>query len=283
MSDFLVCIGHIEIMIKGVFTMKKADVFLLGMVAITMLAALCDATILDVAFIGAMAIIRTGGIVGQISGSVGGLTYSHNKGGAYIRNRSIPTNPSSVAQLQRRADLATVSTTWQNLTAAQRAAWTEWARQNPIVNALGDSILKSGHQSYVGLNSRILLAGGSQIDVPPVVARPDGFLTLTQDGDIGAGAVDLTFTAALASGNQVELWGAVTNSAGIKYVENLYKFIAFSAVDQASPWDNESDIITILGSLIVGQTLHIKAAQFDPANGQRSTFVRSDVVISSSV
>jgi hypothetical protein len=228
-----------------------------------------------------MAIIRTGGIVGQISGSIAGVTYSHNKGGAYVRNRAIPTNPSSTAQLQRRADLATVSTTWQNLTAAQRAAWTEWARQNPIVNALGDSILKSGHQSYVGLNSRILLASGSQISVPPVTARPDGFLTAVQDGDIGLGDTDLTFTAALASGNQVELWAAVTNSAGIKYVENLYKFISFSPVDQTSAWDNQSDIEAVLGTLTVGQTLHVKAAQFDPASGQRSTFVRSDVVITS--
>jgi len=229
-----------------------------------------------------MAIIRTGGIVGQISGSIAGTTYSHNKGGAYVRNRSIPTNPSTAAQLQRRADLATVSTDWQNLTNAQRAAWEEWARQNPIVNALGDTIQKSGHQSYVGLNSRILLASGTQISVPPVTARPDGFLTLVQDGDIGAGDVDLTFTAALVSGNQVELWACVVNSAGVKYVENLYKFIAFSAVDQASPWDNQSAIESIFGTLVVGQTLHVKAAQYDPASGQRSTFVRSDVVITTS-
>lgn len=229
-----------------------------------------------------MAIIRTGGIVGQISGSIAGTTYSHNKGGAYIRNRSIPTNPSSSAQMQARANLASVSTDWQNLTTAQRLAWEEWARQNPITNALGDTILKTGHQSFVGLNSRILLDSGTQILVPPVVARPDGFLTAVQDGDIGAGDTDLTFSAALASGNKVELWGAVTNSAGITYVKNLLKFIGFSAVDEASPWDNQADIEAVLGTLIVGQTLHVEVAQYDPANGQRSTFVRSDVVITTS-
>lgn len=268
---------------KETRTMKKSDLFLIALfgLAIADFAIHGSAAVPGILF--GMAIIRTGGIVGQISGSIAGVTYSHNKGGAYIRNRSIPTNPSSTTQLQRRADLATVSTDWQNLTAADRAAWTEWARQNPITNALGDSILKSGHQAFVGLNSRILLGSGTIITVPPVVARPDGFLTLVQDGDIGAGDTDLTFTAALVSGNQVELWAAVTDSAGIRYVENLYKFITFSPVDQSSPWDNESDIISVLGSLIVGQTLHVKAAQYDPANGQRSTFVRSDVVVSSSV
>lgn len=220
-----------------------------------------------------------GPLVGSVSGSMGGITASHNKGGQYFRRRAIPTNPSSTAQLQRRADLATVSTDWQNLTTAQRAAWDEWGRQNPITDALGQSILKSGHQSFVGLNSRILLASGTQIVVPPVVARPDGFLTLVQAGDTGVGNVDLTFTAALVTGNSVYLRGSVTDSAGIKYVKNLMKFISFSPVDQASPWDNESDIEAVLGTLIVGQTLHVEAAQYDPANGQVSTFVRSDVVI----
>jgi len=226
-----------------------------------------------------MAIIRAGALVGQISGSIGSNTFSHNKGGPYVRNRSIPTNPSSVAQLRTRSFLATTSQDWQNETAANRAAWEEWARQNPIVNALGDSILKSGAQAYVGLNSRLLLSGNPVIAAPPVVARPDGFITLTQDGDIGAGDVDLAFSAALTSGNRIELYAAVTNSAGISYVKNLYRFIAFSAVDQVTPWDNQSVIETVLGTLIVGQTLHVKAAQYDPANGQRSTFLRSDVVI----
>lgn len=230
-----------------------------------------------------MAKIRLGGMVMQVSGSLAGMVFSHNKGGPYVRTRAIPTNPSTTKQLQRRADFATVSTTWQSLTAVQRTAWESWSAQNKIVNNLGELIQKSGHGSYVGLNSRMLLASESQIDVPPVIARPDGFLTAVQTGDIGAGSVDLTFTDALASGNKVELWAAVTDSAGKKYVENLLRFVSFSAADESSPWDNQADIELVTGTLIVGQTLHIKAAQFDPANGQRSTFVRADVVITSSV
>ncbi len=224
-------------------------------------------------------IYNAGVLVGQASGSVAGITASHNKGGPYLRNRAIPTNPNSTPQLLMRSFMSTLSSNWSSLTAAQRTAWKEWARQNPITNALGNSILKSGHQSFIGLNSRILLSGGAQIDDPPIVARPNGFTTLVQDGDIGLGDTDLTFTPALDSGSQVMLSAAVTNSAGIEYVENLYRFIAFSAVDEASPWDNEAAIELVLGTLIVGQTLHVKAAQFDPATGQVSTVLRSSVVI----
>lgn len=221
--------------------------------------------------------------VGQMSGSLAGITASHNKGGPYFRNRAIPTNPNSTAQLRTRNFLATNSSNWADLTNAQRAAWVEWARQNPITNTLGNSVLKTGHQSYIGLNSRILLAGDTVIDVPPIVTAPNGFTSAAQDGDIGTGDTDLTFSPALESGNQVMLFAAVTNSAGISYVENLYRFIAFSSVDEASPWDNESDIIAVVGSLVVGQTLHVKAMQYDPATGLVSTPLRSNVVVTSSV
>lgn len=221
--------------------------------------------------------------VGAMSGSIGGSTASHNKGGPYFRTRAIPTNPSTPSQLARRAALASESIRWRSLTTAQRDAWGNYARQNPQTNSLGQTISLSGHQIFVGFNTRIILDAGTVTDVPPIVGAPPALLTAVQDGDIGAGATDLTFTATLVSGNKVELWGAVVNSAGIKYVENLYKFIAFSSVDESSPWDDLSVIITALGTLTVDQTLHIKAAQYNPATGQRSPFLHSQVVISSSV
>lgn len=217
--------------------------------------------------------------VGALSGSIGGSTASHNKGGPYFRTRAIPTNPSTAAQLNQRARLATTSQNWRDLTNAQREAWNEWGRQNPRTDSLGQSFLLSGHQGYVALNTRILLDAGTVINVPPVIPAPDALLTAVQTGDIGTAAFTLAFTAALLSGNKVELDAAVVNSAGKKYVENLYKHISFSAVDETTPWDNQSAIEAILGTMTVGQTLHVKAAQFDPATGLASPPLHSSIVI----
>lgn len=226
-----------------------------------------------------MALFTPGPAVAAVSGSVGGTVFSHNKGGMYMRNRSIPTNPSTLAQQNTRARLATMSTAWQTLTDDQRQAWEEYGRQNPTPNALGNPTIKSGSNWHIALNSRILQASGTIITVPPVVAAPDAFTLVTQDGDIGAGDVDLTFAAALTAGNQIELFAAVTNSQGITYIKNQLRFITFSVVDQASPWANQSTLENTLGTLIVGQKLHIEAAQYDPANGLRSPFIRDDVII----
>lgn len=221
--------------------------------------------------------------VGALSGSLGGTTASHNKGGAYFRVRAIPTNPDTDAQLAQRARMATTSQQWAALTMAQRQSWESWAQQNPRIDALGSSFQLSGAQAYNALNTRILLDAGTVIDVPPIVSAPPAFLTFVQTGDIGAGAFTAAFTAALVSGNKVELTAALVNSAGIKNVNNKYRHIGFSGVDEASPWDNEADIAAVLGTLTVGQTLHAKIAQYDPATGLRSPFLHSDVVIETTV
>lgn len=227
-----------------------------------------------------MAKFTPGPMAASISGSVGGTTFSHNRGGPYTRRRAIPSNPSTSFQLSRRAALATIAQQWQSLTAAQRQAWLEWARQNPIVNTLGNTVQLSGEMAYIKLNSRLFLSGDTLISVPPIVSAPPAFTSIVQDGDIGAGDTDLTFAAALASGNRVWLRAAIVNSAGITYVKNLMKFVAVSTVDQASPWDNEAVLAARLGTLTVGQTLHVEAAQFAPATGLLSPFLKTSVVIS---
>lgn len=228
-----------------------------------------------------MAKISPGPMAAAISGSMGGTTFAHNKGGPYIRARAIPTNPASAKQLNARARLSTYSQLWQTLTSAQRQAWQEWARQNPVVNTLGHVVQLSGQQAYIQLNTRIALAAGTAISTPPIIPAPPAFTAAAQDGDIGTGDTDLTFAAAVASGNMVWLIGAVLNSAGRAYVENLYRFVAVSTADQTSPWDDESDIVAALGTLTVGQTLHVKASQFDPATGLLSPPLVSSVVITS--
>src|SRR5882762_2144010 len=57
------------------------------------------------------------------SGSQGSRTFSHNKGGAYTRNRRIPVNPTTVSQGAVRNQLAASSANWANLSDADRNAW----------------------------------------------------------------------------------------------------------------------------------------------------------------
>src|SRR5438309_10637939 len=73
-------------------------------------------------------------IHGQMSGSIADNTFSHNKGGQYVRQRRVPTNPNSVKQQAARTILATLSAAWRTLSATNQQAWNNWAVVNPVTD-----------------------------------------------------------------------------------------------------------------------------------------------------
>lgn len=100
-------------------------------------------------------------VLAQASGSTGGLVYSHNKGGMYVRSRSTPINPATPQQQAVRASLKLLTTRWQNvLTPAQRAAWAIYATNVPLVNKLGEPHAIPALSMYVRCNSPRLTTGG---------------------------------------------------------------------------------------------------------------------------
>lgn len=211
---------------------------------------------------------------------MGGTVFSHNRGGQYFRNRTIPITSTTTFAINAKARLATASTAWQSLSDGNRAAWLQWALQNPVTDTLGFPRHLTGHQAYVALTVRLAIIGAAAVDAPPINPAPDGLLTIDQDGDIGVGNVDLTFTATPTGANSL-LWlqAAVTNSQGINNVNNLYRFIGVSGAAEASPFDDQALIEDRLGTLIVGQKLHMKASVIDDVTGLLSLPLVDTVII----
>jgi hypothetical protein len=105
-----------------------------------------------------------------VSGSVGGLTYAHNRGGMYTRGRATPTNPNSAAQMVARATFANLATAWGAvLTQADRDGWSLYATNTPLTDAFGEPLTLSGQQMYNRCNSPRVRSGADRVDTPPVV------------------------------------------------------------------------------------------------------------------
>jgi len=220
---------------------------------------------------------RGGSVVGQASGSVAGQTFSHNRYGAYVRNRSIPVVSTTSYALNAKSYLAGASAAWKALTAAQQAAWVTWAQTNPIVDSFGEKQVLTGHAAYVQLNRRILQDGGTQIDVPPVGAGPVSLITLTATFDIGLGTFALAFTPTpIGATNKLWIKAAVVNSLGITYVRNLLKLVKISAANVATGLDTEADIELRFGPLAAGQKVVFYVAVYQPASGLLSGYSRVD-------
>lgn len=88
-------------------------------------------------------------ILTQASGSVGGTTFAHAKGGMYMRARSMPVNPNTALQGLARAALTSAVNAWTSvLTPTQRAAWELYAQNVAVTNRLGDPVFLSGQNMY---------------------------------------------------------------------------------------------------------------------------------------
>jgi hypothetical protein len=88
---------------------------------------------------------------------MGGLTFSHNKGGMYTRKRVIPVNPRTALQTAVRNGFKTTSSLWASaLTSSQRAGWTAFAQANPVPNKLGAPCILTGLQMFMRFNTPIV-------------------------------------------------------------------------------------------------------------------------------
>lgn len=180
-----------------------------------------------------MAIIRS--IVGDISGSIRGTTYSRNKGGPYVRGRGGPTGPYSSKQDAVRTLLATLSSAWSSLTSTQRTQWNDYAALNARPNALGDSVFRSGHQLFVGCNLVRALGGLAAVNTPPATAGPAALLTFTPTLTAPS-TVSIAYTATpIAAGNKLLVWQTLPGSPGRNPNRRQARMIGISAAAAASP------------------------------------------------
>lgn len=119
----------------------------------------------------------------QISGSIGGTTYSHNRFGAYKRNRSIPVNPNTDRQVAVRNAVRSLTINWQTvLTQAQRDAWEVYAANIDWVNRLGQTVKLTGLNHYVRSNTPLVQHELTRQDTAPVIfnlASAELFLSAT--------------------------------------------------------------------------------------------------------
>lgn len=115
-----------------------------------------------------MALVKYGGGVMDIRGSIGGQVHSKNRYGQYIRAKVVPVNPRSSAQSAVRNIMAAVSAAWSaSVSAAQRTAWETYAAAITMTNALGESITLTGFNHYIRSNVARLNIGQTRKDVAP--------------------------------------------------------------------------------------------------------------------
>lgn len=106
----------------------------------------------------------------QVSGSIGGTTFSHNRSGAYKRNRSIPVNPNTDLQVAVRNAVRSIAIAWSTvLSQVQRDAWETYAANITWKNRLGQVISLTGLNHYIRSNTPRVQNGIDRVDAAPTI------------------------------------------------------------------------------------------------------------------
>lgn len=133
-----------------------------------------------------MALIKFGGGVVQMSGSIAGNTFARNRYGNYARARTKPTNPNTSGQQTVRSILSALTARWsQTLTAGQRTAWNLYGSNVNMLNKLGETIQLSGFNHFIRSNAGRSRVGAPIVDAGPVIfelppADPAFAITVTE-------------------------------------------------------------------------------------------------------
>ncbi len=235
-----------------------------------------------------MAKIQFGNIVADARNAVGGIVYSRNTWGAYIRQKVSPVQPRTARQVEQRANLSELAKRWgQVLTEEQRESWRQFAAAFPIIDVFGNSVALTGIAAYQRVNRVRALLGLPPLDDPPadmnVVAPDSAQLQISWTGTPPALSLKVAFTPSPAPTNHhVEVWATKGLSPGRAFVSSELRLIAVSPSGQASPFDITAAYQERFGLPSVGQKVFIEVRFANATNGAQSRGLRAWAIVPAS-
>jgi len=210
-----------------------------------------------------MAIVKLQSPIAGIRGKYGGMVFSANGSGAYVRQWSYPTSPNSVAQIEKRGWLTTIRHGWGALTQAKIDVWDALAAAPPELdyNSLGDQIWLSGSAWHTRVNMRRLQCGLAYEDDAPAnvaVNPPVTFGLTVYEYDFTARADLLTYTNADFDGFGGVLQISISSSTARTNNTTGFMSIGCGAIPSNSPLNITTALADVFGWLAVGNRLYGK-------------------------
>lgn len=229
-----------------------------------------------------MAKVKFGQGVAKIMGTVGGTIFSQNKGGNYMKNYNIPTNPQTAKQLAVRANWTQITGLWSTLSQSQRDAWTALASTVPYENSVGDIYYLSGKNFFQKVNSVTLSVDETPfIDCIGSPAVPESPVKLTLAASAGVPDCILTSSEANVPANRIYIVDGAPQS-GPAVVNNNSRYRRLFFADDGSIWNTANILnpyISVYGAISEGQRLDIRFSSFDKTNGMVSPFIKANCIV----
>lgn len=223
-------------------------------------------------------------LLGSMSGSVGGNTFSHNRGGPYVRLRGNPTQPNTPEQAALKGFFGSLATAWRaTLTAAQRDDWDLYAAATPLIDKIGQSFFPTGLNMFIRGNTPLLQAAQAQINVGPITAglptfTPPTAISVTAATDVLSMGFDNTDGWANLDDNHLLVYASRGQGTSINFFKGPYQFAGLvSGLTIGAPISPAA--ITIPFNIAVGQKVFFRASLVDNEGRKGADVFFEDIAV----
>lgn len=230
-----------------------------------------------------MALVKFGGGIVQMSGSIAGNTFARNRYGNYSRARTTPINPNTERQSAVRAALAEVTTQWsQTLDAAQRAAWNLYANSVNMKNRLGEVINLTGFNHFIRSNTIRSTQGVAIVEDGPTVFElpaqdPALAVTASEATQILSIVIDNTMAWAVEDGALIFFYQGTPQNGQRNFFAGPWRYL--TAIAGIDPGGAATPVAAnAVFPIAEGQRQWIYA-RIQRADGRLSEVFRSDVLV----
>lgn len=207
-----------------------------------------------------MALVKYGGGVIQMSGSIAGTTHARNRAGNYARARTKPVNPNSALQVAVRSALSYLTQYWhETLSAANRIGWNTYAAAVATKNRLGETTYLTGFNHFLRSNIvRSLLGQTLCPNAPTILSLPDKDSTFAIAASAATQIITITWDDALPWGDiaasVLGLWMGVPQLATRNFFGGPWRGNGSIPGNQTSPSER-----TAIFTLVAGQKIWMYA------------------------
>ena len=213
--------------------------------------------------------LKFGAIVTDGRGKIGGHVASKNRAGAYLRTKVTPTNPNTVAQMQARSVLSSLSQQWSTLLESQRLGWNEAVKEWGTTDIFGDIKKPSGINLFVKLNSNLISVGLPQVLDVPAKSEVPAVVVINASYHVSTGALFITFDSSLANGKIALIRATPKLSAGVSFVKSQFRVIGHENV-QGDTVGLVGAYSSKFGAVSAGDNVYA-SVQLVLDNGQKTT------------
>ena len=230
-----------------------------------------------------MALILPGVGFGEARGSIGAVTYSKNRGGAYMRARTKPVNPPSAFSDEVHLAQSNLAQSWAALSSSEQAQWIAATPSRSHFNVFGLPTELSGQQLYIATNMRLVLYRSASVSSPPlnwdVASQPLVSFAIDTTPGMGLPKIQISPGVVTAGGSalyirmSMPLPGGGFGGYGIRNYRKYMRTIGTFDDITASPSDLDDAYEARFGDLdstTIGKVVWLEYSLIEDTNGQIS-------------